>query len=184
MSAENNIIYGLPGVGYPGKQGETGVNGYTVDISTNEAKIDVMHPIVNSSVSIISPDSSEIKFSNYQNTGKRFNLSSFSYNTYYSDNNPTVPKYKFNYSIDINGSDNLDNLKIYAYLLFNGSTVYSESDINTQYILLKNFYQPLTFVQTDITYSDKRPLNKVIVFAHEKIKGHLYKSLYIGEKTF
>lgn len=181
MSAEN-IIYGLPGVGYPGKQGDTGPDGYKLDISANE--VSDMNPVIQPVISLIGPDSSEIKFSNYQSIIKEFSLSSFSYNTYYAASNPTVPKYKFTYSIDINGSSNLDNLKIYAYLFFNNSAVYSYGSNNASYILLKNFYQPVTAVQTDITYSNTKPLTKVLVFAYEKIKGHLYKPLYLGEKTF
>ena len=181
MSTEN-IIYGLPGAGYPGKQGEAGPDGYKLDISANA--VSDMNPIGQPVISLVGPDSSEIKFSSYQSVIKEFSLSSFSYNTYYADNNPTVPKYKFTYSIDINGSSNLDNLKIYAYLFFNNSTVYNHESSNASYILLKNFYQPVSAVQTDITYSNAKPLTKVLVFAYEKIKGHLYKPLYLGEKTF
>jgi len=167
-------IYGIYGSGIPGITGEKGQNGYNISVNDNKTKDGSVLTFI-----LDNNDSSAV-FSNYYSDEKKYTLSSLDF-TVYKNINSSTKYYQFNYSLN---NENVDNLKIFAYIFYNNNNIYNQNNDLCKYIVLKDFYNSVDSVKSNIQYIDNKKITKIILFAFEKVKGYVYNKIYLGEKEF
>lgn len=184
MSNKVETIYGLPGFSLPGKTGINGDTGLSMQYSDKSGWT-------------LNNESNNLQLNNeFKRNEKAPFLSSIDLNVYYKDDDYNSKYYQFNYNIDF---DNLDDLKVEAYLIFRKSSgddksidefypwrnITSTVTIKDKCIILKEYDSTETnkFL-SNIKYDDKMILRKVILFGYVREHEYQAQKFYIGEKEF